>query len=109
MSAWETVTQDGDHYPALVRRLAVPGGWIYQIGAHVPVLVADAPTVIPSPIKAAEIHIVPPAIMARIRALAPDDLGGLVTAVVDLLCALEVPPAFGMRLIEAVRRGTVRP
>ena len=97
MSAWEIVAQDGDHYPAIVRRLAVPGGWIYQVGAHVPVLVAE-----PGPA-------VPPAIVERIRALAADDLGGLVTAVVDLLCALEVPPALGMRLIEAVRSGTVRP
>ena len=96
MSAWEYLDDDGQPLAADVRRLAVPGGWIYQVGPHPPVAFAD-----PGPA-------VPPAIVERIRSLAADDIGGLVTAVVDLLCALEVPPALGVRLIEAVRSGTVR-
>ena len=103
MSAWEIVTQDGDHYTALVRRLEVTGGWIYQVGLHEPMFVA-ASVAPPAIVAAAPTTAVPPALATRIRGLAADDLGGLVTAIVDLLCALEVPPGLGMRLIEAVRR-----
>ena len=87
MSAWE-YTDNG--HPLDVCRMRAPGGWIYRIGSTTLFVAEPGPAV-------------PPAIVERIRALAADDLGGLVTAVVDLLCALEVPPALGMRLIEAVR------
>ena len=115
-------------------RLRVPGGWLYRVDVGPLTFVADGDDavfrirslqrgqlgqlvaavgdLVTDPALALELieavragtASVPPSIVDRIRALSDTDVGGLVTVIVDLLCALEVSPALGARLIEAVRR-----